>query len=368
MINYIIKSNEDELQEGMFGQSLLWLLEILYDLEKENQIQNENISDTLNNPIADTSNLINTDNLIADTSNLINTDNPIADTSNLINIDNLIADTSNLINTDNITNKLKIIFNITTKYYNNIIPTHIIPIHLYGPKDLCDPINIDIKMYKSSKKIGFDFTLNSFNEANHIWKKYFILREYIQKEIPVFDTSLTLGIHYRGTDKNNDTNISNPISQEEFITIIKDYLLNNKFVENIYCCSDEETFISKIKTEFSHLNIFYYDQLRCNNTSNPLYKECLNNQEYSNTFIFKFNHCTAAIVDAAALSKCHTVLKTNSALSAFSKIINPNLNLITCCAVKQPLFPTGVVRGYQSSNPEVNEILKRTMDGHCFNE
>ena len=249
---------------------------------------------------------------------------------------------------------------MNAKHYDNIIPTHIIPRNVYSANDLENAHHLNIKSYKLSIDIDFDFNTESFNKANYIWNKYFKLHPDIEKRIPVFDTSTTLGIHYRGTDKNTDVNEANPISQDEFITVIKDYLKNNNYVKNIYCCSDEASFITRIKTDFADLNIVDYDQKRSENKLYALHTGCLI------TDIDMFNHTFAAFVDVFALSKCNTVLKTSSAMSSFSKILNPGLNLITCCAMKQKWFPTGVVETYQSSDGVVNNILKRTMHGHVF--
>lgn len=295
-MNYIIHSKKNELGAGMFGQTLTWLLEILNHLENEHQISNNS----------------------------------------------------------------KIIFDVNANNYGNIIPTHIVPRNIYSINDLDNAQHLNIKSYKLSNGIDFEFNTASFNRANYIWNKYFKLHPDIEKLIPMFDMSNTLGIHFRGTDKNTDASEANPISQDEFITIIKDYLKNSNNVKNVYCCSDEASFITRIKTEFVDLNIIDYNQKRSENKYHSLHEGCLN------TDIDKFNHTFATFIDVFALSKCNTVLKTSSAMSSFSKILNPDLNLITCCAMKQRWFPTGVVEAYQSSNEVVNNILKRTMCGHLF--
>lgn len=293
-MDYIIFSNKNDLQEGMYGQTLTWLLEILHDLEKTNKIN----------------------------------------------------DTS------------RIMFDVNALQYNNIIPTFIIAKNEYTMNDLKNPVLLNIKPYKSSKTLDFDFDMNSFQVANRIWNKYFVLSQGIEDNIPKIDSENTLGVHFRGTDKTSDANEANPISQDEFIIIVKDYLSNHKEIQTIYCCSDEASFITRMKAEFNHLNIIDYDQKRATDNSRAFHKNIPNDN--------KAQHTCAAIVDMIALSRCKTVLKTSSAMSAFSKIINPNVQLLTCCAMKQRWFPTGVVDVYLSSDIKVNNILKRTMVGHNY--
>lgn len=67
------------------------------------------------------------------------------------------------------------------------------------------------------------------------------------------------------------------------------------------------------------------------------------------------------------LSKCGTVIKNSSALSAFSKIINPSLNIFTVSAMKQKWFPTGVIKVYKTKSNKIKKILARTMKGDCYN-
>ncbi len=67
-----------------------------------------------------------------------------------------------------------------------------------------------------------------------------------------------------------------------------------------------------------------------------------------------------------ALSRCKIVLKTSSALSAFSKIINPDLNVYAISAMKQKWFPTGVIPRYIATSEEVNHILCKTLQDHVY--
>jgi hypothetical protein len=291
----IIQSKASDLTEGMFAQALTWLLEILNDLENEKKIDKDT----------------------------------------------------------------KILFDVNTVAYDNLIPTFIVPKQQIAPDELQNAQTIKIKEYKSSHKIDFEFNENSFDNANRIWNKYFRFAPEVMNAIPIFDNTNTLGIHYRGTDKIRELGEANPITQEEFICIVEDFLQSNQHFKNIYCASDEQSFMEVLKCHFPDMNIIEYNQNRSNSIE-ALHKmkDLQKATKDANTL--------AALIDMIALSRCDCVIKTNSALSSFSKILNPKMQLVTTSAMKQRWFPTGVVKPYRSSSRVVNLIMQRTMYGHVY--
>jgi hypothetical protein len=295
----LIYSNKGDLKQGMFGQVLIWLLECLYDLEKQRII----------------------------------------------------------------TDQSKVVFHINAQAYDNIIPTFIHPLHKYTINDLKDVKMINMtEHFTSFKKHSIEFNEKSFAEANRIWNKYFVISDDILSKIPEFDGSKTLGIHYRGTDKNVQYNETNNVTQDEFIDIVIDYVSNND-VKYVYCCSDEASFINNLKNRIPS-NITAIEYIRASTAENIALHRLT-----ASAFIdkhLKDNLTISAFVDMLALSRCHTVLKTNSALSSFSKIINPGLQLYTVGAMKEKWFPTGLVKPYETKTKEINAILARTMQGHMY--
>ena len=293
----ILFSNKEDLTEGMFGQALTWLLEILNALEFHHKINSDS----------------------------------------------------------------KIIFDINTLPYDNLIPRFIVPKKKYEPRELKNAVSINIRAFKSNNRIDFDFHPMSYFLAHKVWNTYFDFDKYILDNVPIFEGQKTVGIHYRGTDKNTDLSQANAITHDEVFLIIEDFLKNNQDIRNIYCCSDEQQFIDKMQVRFNSYTIIQYKQNRSKEGTNAFFRE---GQYVSKELQDAMT--VGALVDMIALSQCHTVLKTSSALSAFSKIINPQLNLYAISAMKQRWFPTGVVAGYQSNSKEVNNILNRTMYAHVF--
>jgi hypothetical protein len=298
----IIYSKKNDLKQGMFGQVLIWFLEVLYDLQQRS---------------------------------LINDDTKLA-------------------------------FDINADAYDNIIPTFVQPKTMYDSRKFSNPKLLDMTEHKvHSTKVSFEFTESSFTDANKIWNRYFQFSDNILNKIPEFNGSNTLGIHYRGTDKNVQYNEANAITQTEFIAIAIDFLKQPQYshIKCIYCCSDEYSFVTNLKAYLPH-DVQVIEYIRVQTADNiPLHR--LTADAHIQKRI-KDELTISAFVDMLALSRCHSVLKTNSALSAFSKIINPELQLYTASAMKEKWFPTGVVRPYVTNTKEINHILNRTMMGHIF--
>jgi hypothetical protein len=296
----VLYSNKNDLKQGMFGQVLIWLLEVLYDLEKQ-QIIND---------------------------------------------------------------KSRLSFHINAEAYDNIIPNFVHPRETYYHDDLENVKLIDMTQHFTSfKKHSMEFDEKSFAVVNKIWNKYFVVSDDIMSKIPTFDGSKTLGIHYRGTDKNVQYNETNSITSEEFIDIVLDYLSTHD-VHHLYCCSDEASFIRDLKNRLPQ-GVTVTEYIRA-----PTNENIALHRLTAGAFIdknLKDNLAISALVDMLALSRCQTVLKTNSALSAFSKIINPDLQLYTVSAMKEKWFPTGLVKPYKTNSEKVNAILARTMQGHVYN-
>ena len=299
MVNIIkIFSNSEDLSEGIYGECLIWLLEVLYYLEKNNQY---NIND----------------------------------------------------------NNTKVIFDINTLNNKNLIPKFIQPKNLYDDLSF-EPINISLKKYKN-KVNSFELNTESFEKANKTFNKYFKFNDFIIDEVNRLNINKkTLGVHYRGTDKNYDTLQTNYITKTEMLSIIKDYIENNN-IEQIFCCSDEQSFINEIKILYPN-KLIEYKQSRSDTSLN--YGFFRNGQNSSNMD----NLTYSCLIDMLALSKCKTIIKTSSALSSFSKIINPSLNLYTVSAMKQPWFPTAVADRYESKSEKIIKILNRTMINDCYNK
>ena len=250
-----IYSNPNDFTEGIYGQCLSWLLEVLYSLEKNNIIKSNT----------------------------------------------------------------KVIFNINTLNNSNLIPKFIQQKNIYDIGKSIEPKKISLSKYfietvANNKLLGNN--TESFEKANKIFNNYFKFNDFIINEVNKLNiNNKTLGVHYRGTDKNYDIGQSNCITKTEMILIIQDYIKNND-VEQIFCCSDEQSFIDEIKILYPN-KLIEYIQSRSNHSLN--YGFFRNGQNNSN----QDNLTYSCIIDMLALSKCSTIIKTSSALSCFSKNSEP---------------------------------------------
>lgn len=300
-MGYTIKifSKAEDLTEGIYGQCLTWLLEVLYYLEKNNII-------------------------------------------------------------DHNTN---VMFDINTLNNRNIIPTFIQPKKIYNKP--VNPIKISLTEYKIKNNIGsFELNTESFKKVNKIFNKYFKCHDFIINEVNKLNiNNKTLGVHFRGSDKNyNNSGEANYISKTEMILIIQDYMKHND-VQQIFCCSDEQTFVNEMMRLYP-TKVIEYKQPRLRDSNNVGLHRYGQNSSNKERDILTYS----CIIDMLALSKCATIIKTSSALSSFSKILNPSLKLYTVSAMKRPWFPAAVAERYESESEEIIKILKRTMMNDCYNK
>tara|TARA_R110000787_G_scaffold276239_8_gene385127 strand:- start:819 stop:1748 length:930 start_codon:yes stop_codon:yes gene_type:complete len=299
--NVIIFSKKEALTEGIFGQCLIWLLELLYHLENNNKINNST----------------------------------------------------------------KIIFDINTLNNDNLIPNFILPNKLYKKNSLVNPVKISLAGFKENRTMSeFKFNEDSFRIASDIFHKYFKFSELVAEKLFFLNINKNvLGVHYRGTDKNYDNGQTNPVLISEMILIVEDFMNSTEEVNSIFCCSDEKEFIKRMKSKFKN-KIIEYPQLRAHNSKNNAF---FRTGSSIWTTRRKRNQLTiSSIIDMLLLSKCNSVIKSSSALSSFSKIIDPSVNLYAVSAMKKKWFPTGVVNVYKTKSETISAILTRTMKDDVF--
>lgn len=205
-------------------------------------------------------------------------------------------------------NNLK--WDIATINYGNIFPSI-----LEYNSEYVNPDTIKNKKqlfyYRSLKPqyaLGDDFT-----NLNKLFFKYFKIPDRIQEYVNNINLDNCLGIHFRGTDKTNDIYMNTMITIQDFMIIIDSYLQANTHITKIFLATDENIVYEYLKTTYKHIEIITSRNLN----QNLFWRH--NQDIYRNAF--------EAMVDMLCLSKCKIVLKVSSALSAFSKVINPNLEI-----------------------------------------
>lgn len=198
----------------------------------------------------------------------------------------------------------------------------------------------------------YKFTLGSdWKALGELWGSYFKIPERIEKRADdVGDLTNVLGIHYRGQDKVLATWDSNPVSHDDFVTIVKDFLGRDRRFSKLYVATDDRGFVEHIRSAID---------LEVVNLGEGKSHKVLENHSG------RFAEAERALLDCVILSKCGAVLNTSSALSAFAKILRPDLEIYRCAASKlfssAPYFPIAYIPIYESENSNVQNILSRTL-------
>lgn len=150
-----------------------------------------------------------------------------------------------------------------------------------------------------------------------------------------------LGIHYRGTDKTSGDRWAegNPIDAAEFVTHAKAILEHYKDIEGVYVTTDEQAFLDFARREI---------------TSHPVYGEDLKRHASHGMGLHIMpgdpaEKAKEAVMIMLMLSECRYMLKTTSLLSAWAKIINPQLIAFV------PQMPRVETGGYVFPDKEVYE-------------
>ena len=189
---------------------------------------------------------------------------------------------------------------------------------------------------------------NDFATLSRIWNSYFKLPDRIVKQADQFSLDKTIGVHYRGTDKQTQSWDSNPITQDQYLTIVTEFLSKRPDITQIFAATDEFAFVEKLRSAVS-LPIINLGEV-------GFHKETTGNlREKSDR----------ALLDCVLLSRCAVVIETSSALPSFAKIFNPNLEIYRCAASKLfadiPYFPVAYIPRIPVTSPESQSILSATM-------
>jgi len=243
----------------------------------------------------------------------------------------------------------KLKWDVCTTNYGNIFPNILqYNSEFTNSEEIKEKIELDY--FRSAFP---QYTLgDDFNRLNSLFFKYFSIPKELDEIAESYNLNNSLGIHFRGTDKTSDIYMNNPISIDEFYIIIDSYLKNNTNLTNIFIATDEKNVVEYLKNKYSYITFItsrnFDKNLFWKNNDNVI----SNGQE--------------AMIDMLCLSKCKTVLKVSSALSAFSKLINPKLNIFRLNALKMfadiPYFPDAYIpllEKNENYTEECNKILDK---------
>lgn len=204
--------------------------------------------------------------------------------------------------------------------------------------------NDNIIIYEEDiRKSKLNYIINCI-EANRIFFKYFKFPESIIHDVSLFikpyENKNILGLHYRGTDK-MQTEFGKGYSEASYFSfdnLIK--ILNNfikiRNVDVLFIATDNPNIIQKIKNNIDIPIINFYLNFNIDNDKSFHNKKFSNEKE-------KKEMGLSALRDTLMLSKCTYVLKYCSQMSAFAKIINPDLEIYRLNKPNYSWFPENTI-------------------------
>lgn len=193
---------------------------------------------------------------------------------------------------------------------------------------------------------------NDWRYLNKLLLKYFRIPQRIIDRADAFpNLNQALGLHYRGTDKNKSSSETNYVSEADFMMLADDLLRSIPEIRLIFIASDERQFVERMRAAHPDYEILSSGEVVHHK----------NLKEHDN--FAKGDH---AMLDCLLLSRCKYLMKCQSALSGFAKILNPEIeayrisaNKLAPWAPDTPYFPDAYLPKYRSGNPECQRVLQR---------
>jgi hypothetical protein len=195
---------------------------------------------------------------------------------------------------------------------------------------------------------------NDWQALSTIWHAYFRIPDRIIKRALDFGSlSNTLGVHYRGNDKQTAHWDTNPVSHDDYLSIIRQFCQERPEFQRIFLATDDANFYEFLKRQIA---------LEVINLGDVGFHKDRTSPELADA------RTDRAMLDCVTLSRCGAVLLTSSALPSFAKVLNPKLEIYRVAASKLfeknvPYFPVAYVPIYNSSSPEIANLLDRLMVG-----
>lgn len=157
----------------------------------------------------------------------------------------------------------------------------------------------------------------------------------------------TLGLHYRGTDKNRQPIDTNAVAIEDFLVLAAAFVEEHAGVRAIFVASDEPGLLARVRGRFPDLPVHGLGDVAFHKADAAA----------------DGGKADRALLDCVALSRCRWVLKCSSALSGFAKVLNPSLACYRVSACKLwsdvPYFPDAYVPRLELADPAARAILAR---------
>jgi hypothetical protein len=160
----------------------------------------------------------------------------------------------------------------------------------------------------------------SVEDGARVLRKYLRPKPHIAARVEDFLGGLgvageIVGMHFRGTDKPHE---APRVSWQHCLDVLRAHLRAHRSVRAVLVASDEQAFIDFMRAAALDVPVYSHaDHIR-SASGKPVHMEPGNGYEKGED----------ALVNALLLSKCATVIRTTSFLSAWASIFNPDLKVV----------------------------------------
>lgn len=162
----------------------------------------------------------------------------------------------------------------------------------------------------------------SINEGVRTLNKYLRPKRHINKKVDDFwrtfpSNGPVVGVHFRGTDKLSE---APRVSWQHCLKIINNYLQAHPTTQAVFVASDEQRFCNFIKESVNDVPVYSHDDHYRSSNSRDMF--------HMTTGEGSYERGKDALVNALLLSRCSTLIRTTSFLSAWASVFNPDLKVI----------------------------------------
>ena len=162
----------------------------------------------------------------------------------------------------------------------------------------------------------------NIDDAARILHKFIRSKPHIVKIVNQFwgtcgANGSVVGVHFRGTDKSWE---APRVSWNHCLTTLQRHLRDRPDIWAIFVASDEKAFIQFVANSVKDRPVYWRDDYYRSSDGRPIHT--------TSREVGGYEKGEDALVNAMLLSKCSTLIRTTSFLSAWASIFNPTLKVI----------------------------------------